>query len=31
MSTSPEVNVDIVIVGGGVAGLWLLNDLRNRG
>ena len=31
MSTPPVVNVDIVIVGGGIAGLWLLNDLRNRG
>jgi len=31
MSTPPVVNVDIVIVGGGIAGLWLLNDLRSRG
>lgn len=31
MPTFPVVNVDIVIVGGGIAGLWLLNDLRNRG
>ncbi len=31
MPTFPVINVDIVIVGGGIAGLWLLNDLRNRG
>jgi glycerol-3-phosphate dehydrogenase len=31
MSAPPVANVDIVIVGGGIAGLWLLNDLRNRG
>lgn len=27
----PKVNVDIAIIGGGIAGLWTLNQLRNRG
>ena len=26
-----EVNVDIAIIGGGIAGLWLLNKLQNQG
>ena len=28
---SPVVQVDIAIIGGGIAGLWTLNQLRNRG
>ncbi|MDS4021966.1 MAG: FAD-dependent oxidoreductase [Candidatus Competibacter sp.] len=28
---SPTLNVDVAIVGGGIAGLWLLARLRNRG
>jgi len=27
----PEINVDITIIGGGIAGLWLLNRLRSAG
>jgi glycerol-3-phosphate dehydrogenase len=30
MST-PTINIDIVLIGGGIAGLWTLNQLRNRG
>lgn len=26
-----QINVDIVIIGGGIAGLWLLNRLSNSG
>ena len=29
--TAPVLNTDIAIVGGGVAGLWTLNQLRNAG
>ena len=28
---SPLIQVDIAIIGGGIAGLWTLNQLRNRG
>jgi len=28
---SPVIQVDIAIIGGGIAGLWTLNQLRNRG
>ncbi|PLW70815.1 FAD-dependent oxidoreductase [Pseudohalioglobus lutimaris] len=28
---SPVLNTDIAIIGGGIAGLWTLNQLRNRG
>lgn len=31
MSSATTVRFDIAILGGGVAGLWLLNDLRRRG
>ncbi|MCC6296729.1 MAG: FAD-dependent oxidoreductase [Pseudomonadales bacterium] len=31
MSTPASLRFDIAILGGGVAGLWLLNDLRRRG
>ncbi len=31
MSTRNRIRVDVAIVGGGIAGLWLLNLLRNRG
>ena len=31
MSTRNRIRVDVAIVGGGVAGLWLLNVLRTRG
>ncbi len=31
MSTRNSVRVDVAIVGGGIAGLWLLNLLRARG
>ena len=31
MSTRNRIRVDIAIVGGGIAGLWLLNLLRGRG
>ena len=27
----PPINLDVLIVGGGVQGLWLLNDLRRQG
>ncbi len=27
----PDITTDAVIIGGGIAGLWLLNVLRNRG
>ena len=30
MST-PELHIDIAIIGGGIAGLWSLNQLRNAG
>jgi glycerol-3-phosphate dehydrogenase len=29
--TAPVINTDIAIIGGGVAGLWTLNQLRNAG
>ena len=29
--TNPTLNTDIAIIGGGVAGLWALNQLRSRG
>jgi len=29
--TNPTLHTDIAIIGGGVAGLWALNQLRNRG
>ncbi len=29
-SPKPEINIDIVILGGGIAGLWLLNYLRKH-
>ena len=29
--SAPGLHIDIAIIGGGVAGLWLLNRLRNRG
>lgn len=29
--TTPVLQTDIVILGGGIAGLWTLNQLRNRG
>ena len=28
---SPVIQTDIAIIGGGIAGLWTLNQLRNRG
>jgi glycerol-3-phosphate dehydrogenase len=28
---SPVIHTDIAIIGGGIAGLWTLNQLRNRG
>ncbi len=31
MSTRNRIRVDVAIVGGGIAGLWLLNLLRGRG
>ena len=31
MSTRNRIRVDVAIVGGGIAGLWLLNVLRTRG
>lgn len=31
MASTDPVRFDIAILGGGVAGLWLLNDLRRRG
>lgn len=31
MSAPASVHFDIAILGGGIAGLWLLNDLRRRG
>ena len=27
----PVIDIDIVLIGGGIAGLWTLNQLRNRG
>jgi glycerol-3-phosphate dehydrogenase len=27
----PDITTDVAIIGGGIAGLWLLNVLRNRG
>lgn len=29
--TTPSLSVDIAIIGGGIAGLWALNQLRNQG
>lgn len=29
--TTPELQTDIAIIGGGIAGLWTLNQLRNKG
>lgn len=31
MKTGPAVHLDVVIFGGGIAGLWLLDHLRTRG
>lgn len=31
MSSSPTVHVDVLFVGGGIAGLWLLNCVRRAG
>lgn len=28
---APALNIDIAIIGGGIAGLWTLNQLRNQG
>src|SRR5690606_5323688 len=30
-NTSPTINLDIAIIGGGIAGLWLLDRLRTCG
>lgn len=29
--TAPQLQTDIAIIGGGIAGLWTLNQLRNKG
>lgn len=29
--TAPQLQIDIAIIGGGIAGLWTLNQLRNQG
>jgi glycine/D-amino acid oxidase-like deaminating enzyme len=29
--TTPKLHIDVAIIGGGIAGLWTLNQLRNRG
>lgn len=31
MNNKKSINVDVVIVGAGIAGLWLLNILRSNG
>lgn len=30
-SATPTVELDVAVIGGGIAGLWLLNRLRNQG
>ncbi len=31
MASAPDITLDVALIGGGVAGLWLLNLLRGRG